>query len=351
MTAGIVSYGAYVPRYRIVPKEIGRVWGVDGEAMGKNLNIRAKSVPGPDEDVITISVEAARAAMKRVPWLSPADIGAIYVGSESHPYAVKPSATIVAEAIEAAPVMTAADFEFACKAGTAAMQSCMGLTIANMAKYALAIGSDTSQGAPGDALEYSASAGGAAFLIGTTSVAATINHTVSYTTDTPDFWRREGQAYPSHGGRFTGEPAYFKHVANCAQLLFKRANSGPQDYQYAVFHQPNGKFPVRVGKMLGFDDKQMDTGLLVREIGNTYSGAIMVGLCAIFDVAKPGDRIFAVGYGSGAGSDAFDITVTEEMPKLHKARVRTMRAMVEDFRQVDYATYAKFRGKIRMQEG
>jgi len=351
MTAGIVSYGAYVPRFRIEPKEIGRVWGVDGEAMGKNLNILRKSVPSPDEDVITISVEAARTCMKRVPGVDPRDIGAIYVGSESHPYAVKPSATIVAEAIEAAPVLTAADFEFACKAGTAAMQTCLGLTISNMAKYGMAIGTDTSQGAPGDALEYSASAGGAAFLLGNTGVAASINHTVSYTTDTPDFWRREGQTYPSHGGRFTGEPAYFKHVQACAQLLFKRAGTAPSDYQFAVFHQPNGKFPVRVGKMLGFADKQMETGLLVREIGNTYSGAIMVGLCAIFDVAKPGDRIFAVGYGSGAGSDAFDITVTEHMPELHKARVRTMRAMVDDYQIVDYATYAKYRGKIRMKEG
>ena len=350
MTAGIVSYGAYVPRYRIEPKEIGRVWGVDGEAMGKNLNIRAKSVPGPDEDVVTISVEAARACLRRAPWVVPTDIGAIYVGSESHPYAVKPTATIVAEAIEATPVMTAADYEFACKAGTAAMQTCMGLTLSDMVKFGMAIGSDTSQGAPSDALEYSASAGGAAFLLGRLGVAATINHTVSYTTDTPDFWRREGQTYPSHGGRFTGEPAYFKHVFSCAQLLFKRAGTGPGDYDYAVFHQPNGKFPLRVGKQLGFEEKQMDVGLLVREIGNTYSGAIMVGLCAIFDVAEPGDRIFAVGYGSGAGSDAFDITVTDEMPKLHKTGMRTMRSMVEEYKVIDYATYAKFRGKIRMRE-
>jgi hydroxymethylglutaryl-CoA synthase len=317
--------------------------------MGRSLNIRAKSVPGPDEDVITISVEAARACMAKVD-VDPTDVGAIYVGSESHPYAVKPTATIVAEAIGSAPVMTAADYEFACKAGTAAVQTTMGLTLSRMMKYGLAIGTDTSQGAPGDALEYSASAGGAAMLIGIDHTIAEIHHTVSYTTDTPDFWRREGQRYPSHGGRFTGEPAYFKHVINCAQLLFKRANSQPQDYDYAVFHQPNGKFPVRAAKQLGFNDAQIDMGLCVREIGNTYSGAILVGLSAILDEAEPGDRIFAVGYGSGAGSDGFDITVTDHIAKIRRGATPTVKRMIEDHEFVDYATYAKYRGKILLRE-
>ncbi len=349
MSVGIVSYGGYVPRYRITPKVIGAVWGADGEAMGRALNIRSKSVPGPDEDVITISVEAARACMAKVD-IEPKDIGAIYVGSESHPYAVKPTATIVAEAIGAAPILTAADYEFACKAGTAAIQTTMGLTLSKMVKYGLAIGADTSQGAPGDALEYSASAGGAALLVGTEHVIATINHTVSYTTDTPDFWRREGQRYPSHGGRFTGEPAYFKHVLSCAQLLFKRAGTTAEDYDYAVFHQPNGKFPVRVAKQLGFKEAQIDTGLLVRDIGNTYSGAILVGLCAILDEAEAGDRIFAVGYGSGAGSDGFDITVTEEIDRINRTATPTMKEMIKRHVFLDYPTYAKFRGKIALRE-
>ena len=135
----------------------------------------------------------------------------------------------------------------------------------------------------------------------------------------------------------------------CAQLLFKRASTTAEDYDYAVFHQPNGKFPVRAAKQLGFKDAQIDTGLCVREIGNTYSGAIMVGLCAIFDVAKPGDRIFAVGYGSGAGSDAFDLTVTDEIKALKKGP-RSMDSMVKDGVPIDYARYAKYRGKIMMKE-
>lgn len=347
MQVGIVSYGGYVPRWRIRPQDIARTWGADGDAISRGLNIISKSVPSPDEDVITISVEATRNLMKRIE-INPKDIGAIYVGSESHPYAVKPTATIVAEAIEASPDLTAADYEFACKAGTAAIQTCMGLVASGMIEYGIAIGSDTSQGAPGDPLEYSASAGGAAFLIGKKKVIATVNETLSYTTDTPDFWRREGQTYPRHGGRFTGEPAYFKHILTCGTRLFERTGTKASDYDYAVFHQPNGKFPLKAGKKLGFTMEQLETGLLVPQIGNTYSGAVLLGLAAILDQAKPGERIFVVGYGSGAGSDGFDITVNEEIEHIRRNASPTIMEMLDSAHFIDYATYAKYRGKIRL---
>ena len=236
---GIVGYGAYVPKYRIKVEEIARVWGGDGAHTSRGLNVFEKSVPAMDEDVITISVECARLALSNA-GIDPALIGAVYIGSESHPYAVKPSATVVAEAVGATPEMTAADFQFACKAGTAAIQTCMGLTKSGMIKYGLAIGADTSQGKPGDVLEFTASAGGAAYIIGEDKTIADIKDTYSYTTDTPDFWRREGQDYPQHGSRFTGEPAYFKHIINATKKILERNDMKPEDFEHVVFHQPNG---------------------------------------------------------------------------------------------------------------
>ena len=350
MDVGIVSYGAYVPRYRITPEEIGKVWGVDGKGMGKGLFINQKSVPSPDEDVVTIATEAARGMMARVPEVNPKDIGAVFVGSESHPYAVKPTATIVAEAIRATPAMTAADMEFACKAGPAGIQVCMGLVGSGMVKYGVAIGADTSQGAPGDALEYSASAGGAAYLIGSENIIAKINKTMSFTTDTPDFWRREGQPYPSHGGRFTGEPAYFRHITSAARMMLEAMGTTPEDYDYAVFHQPNGKFPTRVAGQLGFTNEQIAQGLLTPEIGNTYSGAVPLGLASVLDVAKPGDRIFITSYGSGAGSDAFDITVTENIKSYKREKAATVAETIADTVQLDYAKYAMYKEKIVLPE-
>lgn len=347
MDVGIVGYGAYIPIYRIKVEEIAKVWGADANSIKRGLAIEEKSVPGPDEDTATISVEAARNALQMAQ-INPQEIGAIYIGSESHPYAVKPTATIVAEAIGATPNLTAADLEFACKAGTAGIQACMGLVQSRMIKYGLAGGADTSQGAPGDPLEYTASAGGAVFIVGSNSnkTVAEIEASLSFTTDTPDFWRREGADYPRHGGRFTGEPAYFKHVIACTEKIMESVKAKPSDFDYVVFHQPNGKFPMEAGKELGFKPEQIIPGLLVSKIGNTYSGASLVGLCAVLDIAKPEQRILVTSYGSGAGSDSFVIRTTKELPKARE-RGYPVQKYVENKKYLDYGTYAKYRGKIK----
>ncbi len=344
---GIVSYGSYIPRYRIKVDEIARVWGEDPEDIKNGLFLFSKSVPGPDEDTATISVEALKKAMERKNVKS---VGAVYVGSESHPYAVKPTATIVAEAMGFTPEVTAADYEFACKAGTAAIQTVMGMVKSGMIKHGVAIGADTSQGAPGDALEYSAAAGGTAFVIGENDVIAEIKGTFSLTTDTPDFWRREGQDYPRHGGRFTGEPAYFRHVVGAAKRMMEIMGTKPEDYTYAVFHQPNGKFPTRAAKQLGFKDEQIKQGLIVPYIGNTYSGSMITGLSAILDIAKPDDRILAVAFGSGAGSDAFHIEVTKRMDDFPREKAKFVWDQINAAKFIDYATYAKFKRKIKKGE-
>ncbi|HJJ80606.1 MAG TPA: hydroxymethylglutaryl-CoA synthase [Methanocorpusculum sp.] len=345
---GIITYGAYIPRYRIKVDEIARVWGANAAEISGGLGVFEKAVPDYDENTATFAVEAARAALARRE-VDVSEIKAVYVGSESHPYAVKPTAVTVGEAIGATPVMTAADYEFACKAGTAAIQTSMGLVASGMMKYAVAIGADTAQGAPGDALEYTAAAGGAAYIIGNDDPIAEINDTCSFTSDTPDFWRREGEDYPQHGGRFSGEPGYFKHVESAAKMMMERRGTRPSDYDYAVFHQPNAKFPQKAAKTLGFTSEQIKPRLLVPRLGNTYSGAVPLGLAAVLDIAKPGDRIFVTSYGSGAGSDSFDITVTEAiLDKIDRSKAPSVESMLEKKKYLDYAVYARHKGKIRV---
>ncbi len=347
MAVGIVGWGCKLPRNRIKLEEIAQVWGADAPSYKRGLLLYEKSVPSPDEDVITLSTEAAKNALRRA-GIDPMLIGALYIGSESHPYAVKPSGTTVAEAIGCSNDIHIADFEFACKAGSESMFVSYSHVKAGNMPYAMGIGADTSQGAPGDALEYSASAGAAAFVFGAENVVATVDFTHSWTSDTPDFWRREHEHYPQHGARFTGEPAYFRTTLGCANALMEKSGMKPEDFAYCIFHQPNGKFPQRAAKMMGFDIKsdQFITGWLTPWLGNTYSGASPIGLTAVLDVAKPGDKIFMVSYGSGAGSDGFVFTVTDEIEKVRNKAIFTRPQLDENKNYLSYGEYAKFRRKI-----
>ncbi|MEP0763035.1 MAG: hydroxymethylglutaryl-CoA synthase [Chloroflexota bacterium] len=338
---GIVGYGAYVPRYRLPGREVARVWTGGLSASP----VQEKAVAGLDEDVITMSIEAAQNALARAA-IDPRLIRAVWVGSESHPYAVKPTSTVVAESIGAAPNVQAADWEFACKAGSEAMQAGIGFVGSGMGGYVLAIGMDTAQARPGDALEYTAAAGGAAFIIGPAAESAALfQGSYSYVTDTPDFWRRAHQIYPSHGDRFTGEPAYFAHVVSAGQRLMEMMGTTADDYRWAIFHQPNVKFPLRAGQLLGFAPEKLEPGLLSGVVGNVYAGSSLLGLTATLDVAEPGDRILMVSYGSGAGSDAFDILVTERLAE-RRERAPKVRDYVARRTEIDYALYTRYRGKL-----
>ncbi len=339
---GMVGYGAYIPCYRLPGSEISRIWSEGNDSKP----VKEKAVPGLDEDTVTMSIEAARNALSRSQ-VDPRHIRAVWVGSESHPYAVKPTGTIVAEAIGATPATQAADWQFACKAGTEAMQAAIGLVGSGMAPYALAIGMDTAQSRPGDALEYTAGAGGAAMLLGAAAESvAVIERSLSYVSDTTDFWRRPGSQYPRHAERFSGDPGYFGHVIPVAEQMMEELGVTAQTFDHVVVHQPNIKFSVRAMRALGFTQAQWEAGLLVGEIGNTYAGSAIIGLTAILDIAQPGQQVLMVSYGSGAGSDVFAIRITEKIREAQKRAPQTWEYIRRRVR-IDYAQYVRMRGKLR----
>ncbi len=346
--AGIIGWGAYIPKYRLKASEIALMWGFE-ESVIKNLWIEEKAVASIDEDTVTMGWYAAKAAIERA-GINPELIGCVFVGTESKPYAVKPSATIIADALKASSRKLSTDMEFACRAGSEGMRIAISLVSSGTIKYGLAIGSDTAQANPGDVLELTASSGAAAFVIGPSSEAvARFEGAVTYVTDTTDFWRREGSKYPMHGEAFTGEPAYFHHIVSAVKMLMNELGLRPDDFNYAVFHQPNGKFPLRVGRRLGFTKEKILPGIVTPWIGNTYNASALLGLARILDKAKPGERILVAPFGSGAGSDAYSIVVTDRILNCQNLAPK-VDELIKRKVYIDYATYAKFRRIIARNE-
>lgn len=326
-----------VPSTRITVEEIATSRGEDGKAISKSIGVVQKSVPDTGEDAFTLAYEAGKQAIETTN-VTPTQISAVFVGSESHPYAVKPTSGMVAAALGLDPFCHSADLEFACKAGTASMQIIDAMVRAGQIQYGLAIGSDTAQSKPGDALEYTAAAGAAAMLLGPANdkrALCRIEKTISFTTDTPDFWRPNGAEYPSHGGRFTGEPGYFSHVRTTICAMLETAQIQPQEIDHVILHMPNGKFPARMAKECGFSTEQMEHGFIVRDIGNTYSACSLLGLAHVLQKAEKAQKILLVSYGSGAGCDAFLLTMLRKGTPLPPNPTETA-----------YVTYSQYRQRM-----
>jgi hydroxymethylglutaryl-CoA synthase len=345
---GIVSYGTYIPSYRIKLADIALAWKKDPNEVVGSLGIEEKSVPATDEDAVSIAIAAASDSLIAFGKKAGA-VEALFVGSESHPYAVNPTSTIVGELLGVGHNYLAADMEFACKAGTAGMQAVAGLIGSGQVQYGLAIGADVAQSKPHDALEYTSASAGVAYVMGKEKLAVKLLSYTSYSSDTPDFWRRDGIRYPSHAGRFTGEPAYFAHVMGAATQLFEKTHMKPEDFDYCVFHMPNGKFPRDVARRLGFTKEQLSPSLTVDYIGNPYSASSMLGLAAVLDIAKPGQKICMVSYGSGAGSDAFVWETTALLPRVQEIRKKYGALVTQQIvkkQYVDYVGYLKQTHKL-----
>ena len=67
----------------------------------------------------------------------------------------------------------------------------------------------------------------------------------------------------------------------------------------------------------------------------------------ILDVAEPGDRILMVSYGSGAGSDAFDLVTTERLVEMRHLAPST-ETYIARRTPIDYATYSRYREKLKL---
>ena len=336
--AGIVGYGVYTSRFRI--KEDGM----------------ERAIPFIDEDSVTAAVEAGKLALIHS-GVDSALVGKVYVGTESNPYAVKPIASKVAQVLKLGEedgdlqAVDAVDTEFACKAATSMFKDAASLVNYPKSgmKYAMVIGADNSQaaprGCPGGELDLFVGYGGSAYIFGKHDVIAEIEGWYSCTSDTPDFWRRDSEQYPMHGGRFTGDPAYFKHVRKATSKLMEQFGLKAGDINYFVAHQPNPQFPIKVAKELGFKPEQYEVSLQVNKFGNTYSGCSPLGLAAVLDVAKPEERILITSYGSGAGSDSYLFRTTAQLVSKRQRQKVNVKYQAENpfIEYVDYSTYRRLK--------
>jgi 3-hydroxy-3-methylglutaryl CoA synthase len=348
--AGIVSYGVYIPRLRITVEETFRVWNNTFLSILKDqLLVSERVVLSPDEDSVTMAVEAGRQALERCRDVD-RQIGGLYLGTCTNPYDSRPSSTILAEAFGDNRSLDCADLQFSTKSGSSALQIARAMVLCGNMERAMAIGSDTMNRhtAPGTFQEYVASASAAAFVVGSEpeQIIAEIGPFESAISDLSDAFRLDGERYIRSGGLSAIESGVglFKHVSQVVRRYLEKYGFKPQDFDYVIFQQPVGVVPVALSMRLGFSMEQVIPALIAYELGDIGSASALVALALTLDQAQPGQRILMASYGFGAGADVTTLTVTENITRYEKT-APLVDEQIKRKQLVDYATAMKFEGK------
>ena len=310
--AGITSYGAYVPFYRINRMTIYSALGWLNPA---SLLPGEKAVANYDEDSLTMAVASA---MDCLTGIEREKINGLFFATTTTPYKERQNAGIVATALDLRPEIRTSDFTTSIKAGTGALISAYDAVTSGSAKNVMVCASDCRLGKPGGFQEEIYGDGAAALLLGDSGVIASVEGTYSVSYDFVDHWRAEEDRYNrTWEDRWIRDEGYGKFISEAISGLLNKYNLTPKDFAKVVYPCLYVRAHADIGKTLGFEPDQIQDHMFTT-IGNTGTAYTLMILVAALEDAKPGDKILVASYGNG--SDALFLEVTGEIEKARERR-------------------------------
>jgi len=340
---GIVSYGAYIPWYRIDRMVI---YSAMGWLDPPNFVAGEKAVANYDEDSITMAVAAS------VDCLSGLDrnkIDGVYFGSVTLPYKERQNAGIIATALDLRPDIKTADFAGSTKSGSTALLAACDAIKAGSAKNILVCASDSRVGKPGSPQEEAYGDAAAAFLLGEGDVIAGFqeSHSVSY--DFMDRWMADFDKFDrAWEDRWIREEGYNKFIPEAISSLAKKCNLNPKDVAKAAYPCLYVRDHADIGKRLGLETNQIQEHMLgtVGDSGTAYALTLLV---AALEDANPKDNIVVASWGNG--SDALLFQATEKITDIKDRRKAIKKHLASKKMLPNYEKYATFRNVITVEKG
>jgi 3-hydroxy-3-methylglutaryl CoA synthase len=340
--AGITSYGAYIPFYRLNRTTIYLSLGWLNPA---SLLPGEKAVANYDEDSLTMAVASA---MDCLTGTDREKIDGLFFATTTTPYKERQNAGIIATALDLCPSIRTCDFTTSIKAGTGALISAYDAVTSGSAKNVLVCASDCRVGKPGGFQEEIYGDGAAAFLLGNSGVIASIEGTYSVSYDFVDSWRADKDRYNrAWEDRWIRDEGYGKFISEAISGLLEKYNLTPKDFAKVAYPCLYIRAHADIGKRLGFEPGQIQDHLFT-STGHTGTAYPLMMLVAALEDAKPGDKILVASYGNG--SDALFLEVTKEIEKARDRRgMRKHLAAKKDLGS--YEKYVTFREILDIDTG
>lgn len=336
MAAGVISYGAYIPLYRLGLDNIGKAWGMPAPP-------GEKAVANTDEDSVTMAVAAG---LDCISGIERNNIDGLYFASTTYTYKEKQGASTIATALDLKREAITNDFSGSIRSGTLALKTALDTINSGAAKQILVVASDCRLGAPQTPMESMLSDGAAALLVGNTANAVDIEGSYNIHNELHDLWRRDNDKYvKSWEGRFNLDAGYKKVLPEAVNGLLSKCNLSAKDFTKAAYYGPDFRNHGGMARTLGLTPEQVQDALL-GFVGNTGSASAMMTLVGALEEAKPGDKILFANYGDGA--DAFALKVTDN---INKIKVRGVKGHIGSKKNLSsYNKYMIFRDTVQLDK-
>ncbi|MFC6719799.1 zinc ribbon domain-containing protein [Natrialbaceae archaeon GCM10025810] len=319
---GIEAVGTYVPRRRLSAEAVTEAWNrFDG------AGIRQTSVPGPDEDSLTMAAEAARRALDESD-VEPSDLEALVFATTTPPLEESDLSVRLGEFLGVDEDATHTLLTGSTNAGVRALTT----ALADDDGPTLVVASDAPRGKPDSALDHAAGAGAAAFVLVPDGPAAIVDR-ADYASDYPGTRFREPGSTTVDSLDITpyDRSAYTETIRGAVENL----DVDPSSMDVVVLQAPNGGLPYRGAKAIGVPSDVVESHAIVHDLGDLGAASVPLSLAnALVDGA---DRVLAVGYGSGATATA--LSVEQSGPV-------TGEVDLEGEESISYTAYLRLRGEI-----
>jgi hydroxymethylglutaryl-CoA synthase len=297
--AGIASYGAYIPFFRLSRAEIGRAWG-SAAAPGE------RAVANYDEDSLTMAVAAARDCLAGV---DRASVGGLYFASTTAPYREKQSAATVAAVLGLAPETITMDFSGSLRSGTNALRAALDAVMGGSAQSVLVCAADTRLGYPMGPAEMNVGDGAAALLVSKSDTVADVTQFETMYYEIQDVWRTDKDVFlRSAEERFSMDEGYVKVMMGALSAMLKKHQLAASDVAHVALNAPNLRQLRGIVKTLGFGDKSQAQEALHMGVGDTGCAMSLMSLVVALEQAGGGEKILLGSYGNGC--DVFILETT-----------------------------------------
>ena len=307
---GILSYGAYIPMWRMDRGEIARVAGTLS-AGGE------RAVASWDEDSLSMAVEAGHDCLTAI---DPKEIDGLYFATVSSPLKEKQASSIIASALDLKETVHTCDVTDSTRAATISLQAAFDAVKAGSARKVLVVAADCRPVMLGSEFEQVYGDGAAALLIGEGETIADIEGFSTLSDAIPGVWRRETDTLPQMFEAKLDRRGLLKDVLGAIGGLLKKCNVEPKGISKFALYAPDPRGYRDLARSLGIEAATQLENPLFDTVGMTGTPHCLLLLISALEKAKPEQRIVCASYGEG--SDAILIRTTENVEQIkgkHKA--------------------------------